>query len=295
MIIDLDGVPVRAATGGVDPSGTDPIVVLVHGAGMDGTVWQLQTRYLAHHGFRPLAVDLPGHGQTPGPPLESIPEMADWLARFIEAATAQLDGNGETDADPVDSAGGDKGAVNGSGARAVDLVGHSMGTFISLELASRRPELARSLVLLGTAAAMPVHPDLLTAAADDLPAAAALMTAWGHDRPAHVGLNPTPGLWMLGGARALVESSPPGSLVADFEACANYHGATTTAAGVGCPVAVAVGLGDKMTPPRAAAELVAELTSPTVVELPDTGHMMMVENPRAVRALIVDALSPASR
>ena len=38
-------------------------------------------------------------------------------------------------------------------------------------------------------------------------AAAALMAAWGHARPAHVGHHPTPGLWMLGGARALVEAA----------------------------------------------------------------------------------------
>jgi pimeloyl-ACP methyl ester carboxylesterase len=268
MIIDVDDVAVHAATGGVDPTGDHPLVVLVHGAGMDGTVWQLQTRYLAHHDLRPLAVDLPGHGRTPGPPLGSIGEMADWLARFVEAAAAQLDG-----------------------APPVHIVGHSMGTFIGLELAARRSDLVASLALLGTANAMPVHPDLVAAAGNDLPAAAALMTAWGHDRPAHVGRNPTPGLWMLGGARALVEASPPGSLLADFEACAAYDSAAAAAAKLTCPVAVAIGLGDKMTPPRAAAKLIAELADPTVVELPDTGHMMMTENPRAVRELLLAALT----
>ena len=43
-----------------------PLIVLLHGAGMDHTVWALQTRYLAHHGRSVLAVDLPGHGRSGG-------------------------------------------------------------------------------------------------------------------------------------------------------------------------------------------------------------------------------------
>ena len=263
MIVDVDANVAHAATGGVQLTGDDPVVVLIHGAGMDATVWQLQTRYLAHHGFRPMAVDLPGHGRSAGQPLTTIAEMADWLGRYIDAG----------------------------GESSVHIVGHSMGTFIAMELAARRPEIVRSLVLLGTADTMAVHPDLLTAADNDLPAAAALMAAWGHAKAAHIGLNPTPGLWMLGGARALVEASQAGSLAADFRACVNYDNAAAVAAAVACPVTVAVGHGDKMTPPRAAAKLIARLDNPRVVELADTGHMMMVENPAAIRRLLLEAFN----
>ncbi len=277
MIVTVDGTETHAATGGIDPAARpvgDPLVVLVHGAGMDATAWQLQTRWLAHHGFRPLAVDLPGHGRSGGDPLTSIGDMADWLGRFVDAL-----------------------GPDGAGLRAADepvaVVGHSMGTFIGLELAVRRSQLVSRLVLLGTANAMPVHPALLEAAADDLPVAAALMASWGHAQPAHVGLNPTPGLWMLGGARALVEQSEPGALAADFGACAAYEGAEAAAAAGTCPTTVAVGLGDKMTPPRAAAKLVASLGDrASVTELADTGHMLMTENPRAVRRLLAAALAP---
>ena len=47
-----------------------------------------------------------------------------------------------------------------------------------------------------------------------------------------VGVNPTPGLWMLGGARALVENSEPGVLATDFRACMAYGGAEAAAATV---------------------------------------------------------------
>lgn len=262
MIVDVAGSRAHASTGGVEPSGDDPVVLLIHGAGMDGTIWQLQTRYLAYRGCRAVAVDLPAHGHSDGDPLESIEQMADWVAEFIGAA----------------------------GFGSAHVVGHSMGTFIALELASRFPELTDSIVLCGTATKMPVHPDLLDAAAHDLPAAAALMAAWGHAKPAHLGLNPTPGLWMIGGARALVENSRPGVLATDFAACMAYRNAEAAASAATCPATVVIGLGDKMTPPKGGRALAAALPSADVVELPDTGHSMMVENPRAVKRAILHAI-----
>ena len=258
MIIDVDGVSAHASTGGVELAGDDPVVLFVHGAGMDSTVWQLQTRWFAHRGHRSVAVDLPAHGRSAGAPLATVQEMADWVARFIAAA----------------------------GFHTVHLVGHSMGTFIGLELASRHGSLVSSLTLCGTATAMPVHPDLLDAADHDLPAAAALMASWGHAQPAHTGGNPTPGLWMLGGARALVERSAPGVLATDFRACMAYDNAVVAGAAVTCACTVVIGLGDKMTPPKGGRALAAALAHPTVVELAGTGHQMMTENPRAVKRAI---------
>jgi pimeloyl-ACP methyl ester carboxylesterase len=262
MIISVDGFEAHASTGGVAITGDDPVVLLIHGAGMDSTVWQLQTRYLAYRGFRAVAVDLPGHGRSHGEPLSSVEAMADWVARFVTAA----------------------------GFDAVHVVGHSMGTFIALELASRYAPILRTITLFGTATAMPVHPELLAAAANDLPAAAALMASWGHDKPAHIGVNPTPGLWMLGGSRALVENSDPGVLATDFGACVAYANATTAAATVTCPALVVIGLGDKMTPPKGGRALAAALSSARIVELAGTGHSMMTENPRAVKQAILSSV-----
>ncbi len=263
MIVTVDGATTHASTGGVALHGDDPVVLLIHGAGMDSTVWQLQTRYLAYRGFRAVALDLPGHGRSDGEALPTVEAMADWVARFVGAA----------------------------GFGAVHVVGHSMGTFIALELASRYAHITSSITLFGTATAMPVHPDLLRAAADDLPAAAALMSSWGHDKPAHVGVNPTPGLWMLGGSRALVENSRPGVLATDFGACVAYTNASTAAASVTCPATVVIGLGDKMTPPKGGRALAASLPAPRVVELVGTGHSMMTENPRAVKQAILQSIT----
>jgi pimeloyl-ACP methyl ester carboxylesterase len=259
MIVTVDGVAAHASTGGVSITGDDPVVLLIHGAGMDSTVWQLQTRYLAYRDLRAVAVDLPGHGRSEGQALATVPEMADWVARFIAAA--------------------DLGVVH--------LVGHSMGTFIALELASRHSALVASITLCGTATGMPVHPELLAAADNDVPAAAALMAAWGHAKPAHVGFNPTPGLWMVGGAQALVEHSRPGVLATDFRACMGYEGAVEAAAAVTCPATVVIGLGDKMTPPKSGRALASGLPGVRVVELADTGHSMMTEDPKAIKQAIL--------
>ncbi len=273
MRVEVDGLNAFAATGGTDPAtaaagGATP-VVLVHGAGMDSSVWQLQTRFLAYHGLAVAAVDLPGHGHSEGEPPESIEAMAHWLGRFVQAA----------------------------GLAPAVLVGHSMGTFISLELAVHRPEMVAGLVLMGTAAAMPVHPELLAAARDDLPRAAALMAGWSHGGPGHLHPNPSPGLWMSGGSRALVERSKPGVLATDLAACAHYEGASKAAEAVSCPVTVVMGRSDKMTPARAATPLLDALTSrgePTgsateVITLASSGHMQMTEDAAAIRRIILDA------
>ncbi len=104
---------------------------------MDHSVWSLQTRHFAYRGWNALALDLPGHGRSGGELPTSIAALADWLWELIKLLDAP----------------------------AVSLVGHSMGALIGLELAARHRRRIAGLALLGAAARMPVHPDLLEAAA----------------------------------------------------------------------------------------------------------------------------------
>jgi len=89
MELQVDGKNVFAATGGKPFDATLPVVVFVHGAGMDHTVWALQTRWFAWHGRSVLAVDLPGHGKSDGPALETIDEIGAWLNRLVQATGAE--------------------------------------------------------------------------------------------------------------------------------------------------------------------------------------------------------------
>jgi pimeloyl-ACP methyl ester carboxylesterase len=65
-----------------------PTVVFIHGAQNDHSVWLLQSRWFAHHGFGVLAVDLPGHGRSAGAPLPSIEDLADWIELLLEKVGA---------------------------------------------------------------------------------------------------------------------------------------------------------------------------------------------------------------
>ncbi|MCY4517149.1 MAG: alpha/beta fold hydrolase [Acidimicrobiaceae bacterium] len=268
--LEVRGQAVGVATGGVVPDATSaadaPVVLLVHGAGMNRTVWQLQTRWLAHHGYTPLALDLPGHGNSEGEPLGSVAEMAGWLGEAITVVCEQF------------------------GCNEVRLVGHSMGSLICTEAAAAEQDRIARLVLMGTAAGMPVHPALLGAAEKNELLAPELMTAWGHGSRAHVATNPTPGLWMVGGGVALLERAADGVIHADLSACAAYE-AGDVAVRVTCAVTVIVGSEDKMTPPRAAAPLIADFANCDVVHLAGAGHMMMNEDPAAVRAALAAALA----
>ena len=240
-----------AATGGKPFDPKHPAIVLIHGAGMDHTVWTLQARYFAHHGRSVLAVDLPGHGRSEGPAPASIEGYATWIAALIDAA----------------------------GAERAALVGHSMGALIALETAAREPRKVRVLALLGVAAKMPVHPGLLAAAEVNDPAAFELVTSWGYGKSAHLGGNRAPGLWMLGGGKRLLERSAPGVLANDFRACDAYKTSADAAARVACPTLFVLGAADRMTPPKAAAPLANAIRGAMTFVLPTAGQMMMIEEP----------------
>ncbi|MDJ0942483.1 MAG: alpha/beta hydrolase [Kiloniellales bacterium] len=251
MELDVDGQSVFAATGGrpFDPS--LPAIIFIHGAGLDHTVWALQTRYFAHHGHAVLAVDLPGHGRSEGAPLETIPALADWIGRLIEAA----------------------------GLSEAALVGHSMGALVALDCAARHGEAVAAIALLGAAPAMPVHPDLLSAAEANSHLAFDLVTSWGHGPAGHLGGNLAPGLWLMAGGERLLETAKPGVLFTDLRACADYDDGMASAAAVACPALLVLGAEDRMTPARAGRKLAEAISGARVEVIPGCGHMMMAEKP----------------
>lgn len=251
MDLTVDGKRVFAATGGHEFDPARPVVVFLHGSGMDHTVWQLQTRYFAWHGRSVLAVDLPGHGRSEGPALTTVEAMADWLFALLDAA----------------------------GVERATLVGHSMGAAVALEAAGRRPDRVTALALCGTAARMAVHPDLLAAAEAGEHVALDLMTSWGFDRRAHLGGARAPGLWMMGDGLRLLERGRDVVVGVDLRASNDYQGAMAAAARLRCPVLFVLGDRDRMTPVKAARPLADAIGTARVDIIPQSGHMMMVEQP----------------
>ena len=80
MKLTVDGKAAFAYTANHDLDPAKRTVVFVHGAGLDHSWFGLQSRYFGYHGWNVLAVDLPGHGRSEGPALQSIADMSDWSA-----------------------------------------------------------------------------------------------------------------------------------------------------------------------------------------------------------------------
>jgi pimeloyl-ACP methyl ester carboxylesterase len=261
MIFDLGGHRTYAYTGGKPFDATRPTVVFIHGAQHDHSVWALQTRYFAHHGFGVLALDLPGHGRSDGPARVSIGALADGVIQVLDAANVH---------------------------KAL-LIGHSMGSLIALDAAARHPERALGLALIATAAPMTVSDTLLDAAREQEPQAIAMVNQWSHSTIAAKPSAPAPGFWLHGMNQRLMERvaalGEAQLFHTDFSACNGYTDALERAADVRCPVCVVSGKRDAMTPPRAARPLVDALKNAgarvQTVEL-EGGHALMSEQPDAV-------------
>lgn len=273
--------PLFAYTGGrpFDPS--LPCVVFVHGALNDHSVWTLAARWFAHHGHSVLAVDLPGHGRSPGPVLPDVESMADAVLALLA----------------------DRGVQRAA------LVGHSMGSLIALEAASRAtqgssPDTVRHLALVGTAYPMRVAPALLGLAAKDPLAAIDQVVSFSHSTMAAKPSYPGPGAWLHGGSRALmrqvlargdgVEGIEHNLFHHDFSACDRYsHGLEAAAivreaTGIRC--SLVLGGKDRMTQPRQATAL-AQALQAQVHTLPHAGHALMQEDPDGLLAALRSALA----
>jgi pimeloyl-ACP methyl ester carboxylesterase len=258
MQLSINGHEVFAATGGRPFDPALPAVVFLHGAGFDHSTWALHSRWFAHHGFAVLAPDLPGHGRSAGPALQSIAAMADWTIALLDATSA----------------------------KPAHLIGHSMGSLIALDAAARHPDRVTALSLIGTAATMTVGPDLLKAAEANDQAAIDMVSIWGLGFDAEIGGSLAPGMWMHSSAQRVLQHCAPGVLFSDLSACNSYQDALAAAAKVTVPTTLILGEKDMMTPAKAGKALAAAIPHARTMVLEGAGHMMMLERPDELLAAL---------
>ncbi|MEW2503430.1 alpha/beta fold hydrolase [Amycolatopsis sp. CA-161197] len=225
----------------------EPAVLLLHGLGATGTVWDGLTELLDR---RVLVPDLPGHGGSAPLPAYSFPALAAEVAAGLDEAGP------------------------------VVVVGHSLGGVVALELASGRHglEVAGVLALgvkvewsaedLERAAAMAARPPRLFASRED--AAVAYLKVAGL-----TGLAPAdPGgvVATADGWRLALDSAAFGVGAPDMP---------RLLAEATCPVVLAAGADDPMSRPEQLRALAAGS-----VTLAGLGHNAHVEDPAALLPLL---------
>ncbi|RZI61023.1 MAG: alpha/beta hydrolase [Rubrivivax sp.] len=264
--LTVNGARTFCYTGGKPFDPAKPTVVFLHGVLNDHSVWILQTRYFAHHGWNVLAPDLPGHCKSEGEPPRSVEEAAGFVLALLDAA----------------------------GVQKAALVGHSFGALVALEAAGRAPERVTHLALVGVAYPMKVSPALLEHSQHDPMKAISMVNGYSHSTLAPPPSSLGPGTWLYGSSQALMRrvlaSNPRVNVFhRGFVACDSYTGGDAAIARVTCPVLFVLGKHDAMTPPKAAHALREKARNATAVFV-DGGHQMMTEAPDAVLSVLHDLL-----
>ena len=256
MILQAGGKRAYVYTAGHDLDRSKPAMVFVHGAGLDHSGWGLQSRYFGYHGWNVLAVDLPGHGRSEGPPVPEVKGMAEWLFKVLDSCELQK----------------------------ASIVGHSMGSLVALECAARQPGRIDKIALIGMTYPMKVGEAFLDAARRNDHAAYDMGTIWGHAAQAPLGGNPNPGMWMYGDTLARLERLAPGVLYNDLKACNDF----VFSGEVRCPALMVLGGRDVMTPAKSALAFSKSLHDIRVVTAAQSGHSLMAEAPDATLDALID-------
>jgi pimeloyl-ACP methyl ester carboxylesterase len=232
-----------------------PPLIAVHGAGGTCRHWGHQLTGLDDL-TRLIALDLPGHGRSTGPPLRSIADGAQCVLALLD----------------------------GLGCEHALLLGHSLGGAICQWLALHAPTRVSGLALIGTAGRLPIRHAILDGIHADWPATTALITnlAYAPDTDPHI----------LANATAELRKTSPAALDADYRSCAAFDD-TLDVSRIAVPTLVLMGQHDQLTPLSDGADLAQRLPQARLVVVPDAGHMPMIEQPAAVNAALRTFLTEA--
>ncbi len=220
-----------------------PTLVMVHGAGGAAENWLLQLGPLEPHA-NALAIELPGHGRTPGKGYSSIEEYANWV---IEILASSFTGN--------------EGLI---------LMGHSMGGAIVQEVALQEPDLLKGIVLVCTGAQLKVAPFILEGLKKEFSKTVEMIVSFAYSKA-------TDPKVISQGAK-LMEEAGPEVLLNDFLAC-NRFDSTGRLGRLKLPCLIISGEYDKLTPLKLSQELHQLIPSSQLRSVPKAAHMPMVENP----------------
>ena len=229
-----------------------PSILLMHGSGLTHIVWSLHEQFYTANGFNVLSVDFPGHGDSEGPSLRSIEEISDWIKSLINILDIPK----------------------------IILVGHSQGSLVGIDFASRYPELTDKLVLVAGSNKMPVNKDLIDLAEAGDEKAVLLMMKWGYEgSKAFIGGNPVKKI--INSARAIREV-----LAVDLNACNNYKNGENAIKKISCSTLCIFGDLDKMVPVKVGVKMSEQIKNCETKIISNCGHMIIFEKAFEMRNIV---------
>ena len=257
MIFQIENKNIFASDTGQGIDIKKKTIIFLHGSGLSHIVWSLTEQFFSNKNFNVLSIDLPGHGNSDGPCLDSIEKIADWLERIF----SKLDLNN------------------------LILVGHSQGCLEILEYASKYKDRLNKLVFIGGSNKMPVHPDLIELAQNGDSDAVKLMMKWGYEgSKKFIGGNPVEKI--IQSPRDISEI-----LAVDLNACNNYSNGAEAAKTINFPSLLIFGELDKMVNLETGKKFGGLIKNSTTHVIKGCGHMIMIEKAFEMREKILEFLN----
>ncbi len=241
-----------------EESGAGQPLVLVHGLPFQRGMWKPQLAGLPK-GIRPIALDLPGFGESADPAGE--PSMAHW-ADLIAAFCRAL------------------------GLGRIVLAGHSMGGYVALEFAARHPDLLRGLVMVASRAVADA-PD----AAANRRSIAQRLASEPADFVAEAMLprmlaSQSSDMSLRRAVRDLMEPLRPRGIAHAQLAIASRRDFSAKLGEVACPALVVAGEKDLVAPLEESGIMAANFRQGRLEVVEDAGHMVSWEKPKVVNAAL---------
>ena len=257
MIFQLENKNIHASDSGQGIDTNKDTIVFLHGSGLSHIVWSLAEQFFSSKNYNVLSIDLPGHGNSDGPCLDSIEKIADWMEKVFDKLKLKN----------------------------LILVGHSQGCLEILEYSSRYKERLKKLVFVGGSNKMPVHPDLIELAQSGHSDAVKLMMKWGYEgSKKFIGGNPVEKI--IQSPRDISEI-----LAVDLNACNNYSNGAEAAKVIDLPSMLIFGELDKMVNLEAGKKFSNLIKNSTTHVIKGCGHMIMIEKAFEMREKILEFLN----
>ena len=257
MIFEIENKSVHLSDAGQGIDKSKDTIVFLHGSGLSHIVWSLTEKFFSNNKFNALSVDLPGHGNTEGPCLDSIEKISDWLEKvFIKLNLNKI-----------------------------IIVGHSQGCLEALEYSFKYKSRLKKIVLIGGSYRMPVNKDLIDLALNGDSDAVKLMMKWSYEgSKKFIGGNPIEKI--IQSPRDISEI-----LAVDLIACNNYSNGSEAAKAINCPTLFVFGELDKMVNLENGKKFSNLVKNSTTHVINGSGHMIMIEKAFEMREKILEFLN----